>query len=731
MSLKPAYIDHAALAGAVPNAPPTQSHSLYVPSMHCAGCMSKIERHISAIPGVISARANLSRKEVQVLAEASLDGFILPGAMSDIGFAAELIDGSQRAPDDADDAKRLLKRLAVAGFGMMNVMLLSVSVWSGAEDATRQLLHLISALIAVPVLIYAAQPFFQNAFYALRVARLNMDVPISLAILMAAMISFYEAMTGGAHAYFDAALALTFFLLGGRYLDLLARKKARSAAAHLARLQTVTAHQILDDQVVDVAASSLRPGAIIEVRAGEHMPADGLVRRGQGDSDRSFLTGESAPVAIFVGSQVFAGEMNLNAVLEIEVTSAAADSVLRRFIDLVDLAERGRDTYRSLADRAAAFYAPLVHLLAALAFALWWGISGDIYLALTIAIAVLIITCPCALGLAVPAVMTTASGRLFAAGILLKSPTALERIAKIDTVIFDKTGTLTTGNFKIHSLDKWPKTDRALLRGLAKASNHPLARAISTALAKDALPSVPLDAVTEHPGRGISASYNGVSIRLGSAAWLQPDQPDNAKKRQLGFQIGDAAVHWLAFDEQLKPGLADMLSYIDQLGLRRILLTGDHEGAARTVANQLGFAAYHAAMTPTAKLDFVRRLQADGASVLMVGDGLNDTGSMAVADASIAPAQALDAARSAADVVLLGTNLQKLALLLATAKTARRRILQNFAAAGLYNLLAIPLAVSGIVTPLIAAIAMSASSITVILNAIRPYAQTRGERALK
>jgi len=720
MTTKPAAIDEP---GGMSNAAATAmtTHILHVPSMHCGGCLSKIERHMGALAGVASARANLSRKELRILAAPDLDSDVLKDAMAQIGFAAEITDLMHQPADDAEATKTLLKRLAVAGFGMMNVMLLSVSVWSGAEATTRHLLHLISALIALPVLIYAAQPFFVNAFSALKVARLNMDVPISVAILLAALASFYESLTGGTHAYFDAALALTFFLLGGRYLDLMARRKARSAAAQLAQMQAQTTRQIINGQPVEVAVNALQPGAIIEVRAGERVPADGIVKQGQSDSDRSFLTGESAPVQLCSGMPVFAGEISLNGVLKIEITSAPDDSVLRRFIDLVEVAERGRDRYRSLADRAAALYAPLVHILAVLAFALWWWLSGEIYHAITVAIAVLIITCPCALGLAVPAVMTTASGRLFASGILLKSPTALERIAKIDTVIFDKTGTLTTGHFKMASLSGWTKNNRALLQSLANASKHPLAKAVSDALADTSLPHFDLEEVTEHPGRGISARHNGITIRLGSARWLAADQPADTNIARLGFQIGDGPVKWLDFDEQLKPDLADVMAYLDRCGVRRILLTGDHPQAAKGVAEQLGFRSYHAGMTPNAKLTFVTDLQNSGASVLMIGDGLNDTGAMAAADASIAPSNALDAARTTADVVLLGTQLHKLPFLLTTAKTARRRILQNFIAAGLYNMVAIPLAFLGVVTPLIAAIAMSASSVTVILNAVRPY----------
>ena len=508
----------------------------------------------------------------------------------------------------------------------------------------------------------------------------------------------------------------------------MARQKARSAAAQLAHMQSATARQKQNGKIVDVPVKSLPAGARIVVRAGERIPCDGVVHKVQSDSNRSFLTGEAAPVGLCKGMAVFAGEISLNGVLEIDVTSTAEDSVLRRFIELVEVAERGRDHYRSLADRAASLYAPLVHILALAAFAFWWWYSGDVHLSLTIAIAVLIITCPCALGLAVPAVMTTASGRLFAAGILLKNATALERIAKIDTVVFDKTGTLTTGHFNAHSHAGWTVTERALLRGLASASQHPLAQALSRGLSQDTLLELPLDQVTEHPGCGISGIFDGKTIKLGNAKWLGQTTFENDPMRRLGFQIGWGKVTWLAFDEEIKPGVPEMLSYLDKAELRRILLTGDHENAADKMAQELGFSFCHAAMTPSEKLGFIADLRVGGAAVLMVGDGLNDTGAMAAANAAVAPASALDAARTTADVVLLGKNLQTLPLLLATAAVARRRILQNFVAAGLYNLVVVPLALTGVASPLIAAAAMSASSLTVILNALRLRVPTTSTR---
>ncbi len=697
-----------------------ETHLFHVPMMHCAGCMGKIELHLKTMPGVAMARVNLSRKEVKILSGPDLATGNLVEALAKIGFPAEEIDIGQLPSDEAASVGPMLKRLAVAGFGMMNVMLLSVAVWAGADATTRQFLHLISALVSLPILIYAAQPFLANAWQALRMTRLNMDVPISLAIILAALTSFYEAFDGHGHAYFDAALSLTFFLLAGRYLDLKSRQKARSAAAQLARMQSPTVRRKRNDTVTTIKLASIAPGMILVVRPGERVPVDGIVKKGITESDRSVLTGESLPLTLVPGTAVFAGEICINGVIEIEASTVAEESVLGQFIELVDIAERGRDRYSTLADRAAAVYAPLVHALAALAFGLWWWLSGDAYLALTIAIAVLIITCPCALGLAVPAVMTTVSGRLFSRGVLLKNATALERIASIDTVVFDKTGTLTTGRFTPACLHGLCDDEMAVLAAMAAASQHPLARAIVAAMPADAGATIELEAIREVPGSGVIARHNGHVVRVGKAGWINAATEKGPSYRRLGFHYGKRPIRWLNFDEEVLPDIAVMLAQLDRHGVKRILLTGDLGSAAAEMAERLGFGDFRAEMTPTQKLAFVKSLQDCGRHVLMVGDGLNDTGAMAAANASVAPATALDAVRTTADVVLLGDKLQALPLLLDTAQTAKRRVLQNFVVAALYNLVAVPLAFAGLVTPLLAAVAMSASSITVVLNAVRP-----------
>jgi Cu2+-exporting ATPase len=435
--------------------PETGRLALSLPTIHCQACISKVERALDAVPGVRSARVNLTLKRALVDAAPDVSADDLVAVLDGIGFEAHELDTAALQATQNDRAGReLLMRLAVAGFASMNVMLLSVAVWSGAEDATRDLFHWISAAITLPAITFCGQPFFRNAWAALSVGRLNMDVPITLAILLALATSLWETSLSGHHAYFDAALTLTFFLLAGRYLDHRTRAVARSAAQELAALEVPRAWRVASDGTsTEIQVAELALGDLVLVRPGGRMPVDGIIETGRSELDRSLLTGETVPVFAEPGQSVSAGEVNLTGPLTIRATAVGQDTSLHRMADLVAIAESGRSRYTSLADAAAKLYAPGVHILSALSFLGWLLWSGDLRMALNIAAAVLIITCPCALGLAVPAVTTAASGRLFRKGLLIKHATALERLAEVDTVVFDKTGTLTEGTPVLTNLD--------------------------------------------------------------------------------------------------------------------------------------------------------------------------------------------------------------------------------------------------------------------------------------
>ena len=691
--------------------------ALSLPTIHCAACISKIEKALNAHPGVTSARVNLTLKRASIDAAPGITAQDMAALVDGLGYEAHELDaGTLNATANDKAGRELLMRLAVAGFASMNVMLLSISVWAGAEAATRDMFHWISAAIALPAIAFSGVPFFRNAAGALRHGRLNMDVPISLAILLAIVTSLWETALSGEHAYFDAALALTFFLLAGRYLDHRTRAIARSAAEELTALEVPRATRLRDGGEEQVNVAELAVGELVRVRPGGRMPVDGEIVAGMSELDRSLLTGETLPVLAEPGQGVSAGEVNLTGPLIIRATAVGADTSLHRMADLVALAESGRSRYTSLADKAAKLYAPGVHILSALAFVGWYIHTWDMRTALNVAAAVLIITCPCALGLAVPAVTTAASGRLFRRGMLIKHETALERLAQVDTVVFDKTGTLTAGPPVLTNLKDLPRDAVEVALALAVGSSHPLARAITQAAREAGFAPADVADITEVPGYGTKGICNGQEVRLGRASWTGGDA---CAQTATYLKVGVGAPVAFLFRDRLRDGAEAAVQALIDSGRQVYLISGDTTPAVEALATRLGIAHWMAEALPADKSARIRALTEAGAKVLMVGDGLNDTAALAAAHVSISPASALDAARVASDIVLLGGDLSPIAAACNTARSATRRIAENFRIATIYNVIAVPLAVAGLATPLIAALAMSLSSITVSLNALR------------
>ena len=707
----------AAPEPAAPPAPTEARLMLSLPGAHCAACIATVERGLERLPGVRSARVNLTLRRVLVEADPTVTAEALIPELARLGYEAHELDASVLSVTDADRQGRdLLMRMGVAGFAMMNVMLLSVAVWSGATDATRDLFHWISGMIAIPTVAFAGQPFFRSAWASLKARRLGMDVPISLALILASSISAFETWASGHHAYFDAAVMLCFFLLAGRYLDHRTRTAARSAAQELAALGVPRATRLTPAAEEVVPVADLRPGDLIRVRPGGRIPADGTVVEGTSELDRSLLTGETLPVRAGPDSAVSAGEVNLTGPLTLRVTAAGRDSSLARMADLVAVAESSRNRYTTIADRAARAYSPLVHLLSFAAFGWWmWATGGDVRFAVNISAAVLIITCPCALGLAVPAVVTAASGRLFRRGLLVKSGSALERLAEVDTVVFDKTGTLTMGAPEPRGLDTIPPADLAVAAALAEGSAHPLAASLARAARAAGVRPAPVEDVREVPGEGVEGRLHGRTVRLGRAAWTGA-VPVAETATYLFTPAGTRAI---AFADRLRPGAAEVVAALQAKGLSVHLLSGDGAAPVADIAERLAIPHWQADTRPEGKAAAVAALAAAGRRVLMVGDGLNDTAALAAAHVSVSPASALDAARTASDIVLLGQDLSPVALAVETARVARRRMKQNLWISTAYNIVAVPVALAGFATPLLAAIAMSTSSITVGLNALR------------
>ena len=689
---------------------------LHLPDIHCAACIAAVEDGLAAVAGVRDVRVNLTQKRAFVSARPDVDTATLIEALARRGQRAQELDASPLAGQSAV-GRDLLMRIGVAGFAMMNVMLLSVAVWAGAADSTRHVFHLISAMIALPAVLFSARPFLVSALRVLRVGRTNMDVPISLAIGLSAAVSLAGALGFSDRAsWFDAALALTFFLLVGRYLDHLGRYAAKSAAADLAALAAPQAVLIRDGRDEIVRAERLVPGDVVRVTPGSRIPADGIILEGRSDLDCAALTGETAADLRTEGDLVAAGELNLTVPLILRCTRAGTDTTLRRLADLISNAEMQKSRYAGVADRAARLYAPVVHLLGLAAFAGWWWASGDAGRALEVAISVLVITCPCALALAVPAVSTVTTARLFRMGLLVKSRTALERLSEIDEVVFDKTGTLTTGTPELQNAPS--DRDLALAAGLAVGSAHPLSRAICAAARLRGLRPAVVEEAREVAGFGVEAALDGQRVCLGRPEWVAPRQPA-PEAAEVWLDAGSGAPAVFRFAEALRPDAAACVAALRADGIDVALLSGDAPQAVARIATALDLTEAQARVTPEGKAAWLQARTAAGRRVLMVGDGLNDTGALAVAHASLAPASALDAARTLADVVLLSDSLMPIRDALVQSRQARRRMGQNMALALGYNLISVPLALAGLATPLIAAIAMSTSSVTVSANAMR------------
>ncbi len=696
-----------------PAAPAAASETtvLVVPGMHCGGCMAKVERALGAVPGVSAARVNLTAKQVRAEHGPQVEAAALIAALDAVGFASQpRKDDLAKAPSAV---KPLLAPLGVAAFACMNVMLLSVSVWSGAEGSTRSLFHWISALIGIPAIAYSGTPFFRSAWAVLKRARTNMDVPISIGIVLATSLSAYETLTGGHDAYFDGVLMLILFLLAGRTLDAMMRDRARAGVDALLNLAAPGASVIsADGRLQWIASADLAPGMVMRIAAGERLAADGEIIGGASAFDQSLLTGESAPVAAGIGTPVHAGTLNLDAPVDVRVTAAGADTSLAEIARLMDAAEQPRSVYVRIADRASRLYAPAVHTLAALSFAGWMIAGAGFYQSTVIAIAVLIITCPCALGLAVPVAQVVASGALMREGIMVKDGSAIERLATVDRVLLDKTGSLTLGRPEpdpaaITALDD---SAASVALGLASHSRHPHSRSIEAALLAKGFRAAPVQGVAETAGIGLSGSWSGHRVSLGRS--------DCADGMSTTLRIEGRPDLLIPFKDQLRPDADAALARLKTMGLEVSLLSGDNAAAVADVARGVGLFA-QAAASPAAKRDAISALQAQGRKVLMVGDGLNDGPALAAANASIAPGSASDVGRQAADLVFLGESLLALPRAVIAARRTMRVVRQNFALAIGYNVLAVPLAIAGYVNPMIAAAAMSGSSLVVVANSLR------------
>ncbi len=704
----------------------TSHLDLAIEGIDCAACIDEIEGGLCQLPGIVDARLNYTNHRLAVQWQ---EGAVSPASILDelqgLGYRAHPYQARLVEEEETRRAKWLMKCLAVAGFASMNIMLLAVSVWSGnATDITpetRDFFHWLAAFIALPAVAYSGQPFFRSALGALKARRTNMDVPITIGILLALVMSVIETINHSEHTYFDSVVMLLFFLLCGRYLDQAMRRKTRAVAGNLAALKAEVAHRINEaGEPVLVPTAALKPGDKVLVRPGERIAVDGVILSGASEVDESLVTGETERRQAVAGSNVYAGSMNFNGTLTLRVTAAGSGTLLDEVERLLETASAAKSRYVQLADKVARRYAPVVHLTAALTAIAWVALGSSPHDAVITAVAVLIITCPCALALAVPVVQVVASGALFRSNVFLNSGDALERLADADTIVFDKTGTLTLPEMRVANAKSIRSDLLEAAARLALSSHHPLAAAV----AHEARNRRPFENAIEEAGQGVRAIVDGVELRIGSCAFC--DAVDLATEASasatdasmIAFSCGDERAILLV-RQALRPDALATVKALRDLGVDCRILSGDRPEAVAPIAASLGIADWRGGAKPADKIAALEQLKASDRKVIMVGDGLNDAPALAAADVSISPITAADLTQAHADAVFLGERLSPVLDTLVIARRARRLMRQNLLIALVYNLFAVPLAFLGYVTPLVAALAMSGSSSIVTLNALR------------
>ena len=706
---------------------------LAVEGVSCAGCMSKIERGLSALPNVTLARVNLTDRRVALeWKQGTLDPARFIDRLAELGYKAYPFEPVRAEAEETEQASFLLRCLGVAAFAAMNVMMLSVPVWSGNVSdmipEQRDFFHWLSAVIALPAAAYSGQPFFRSAWRALKARSTNMDVPISIGIVLALAMSVAETIHHAEHAYFDAALMLITFLVAGRYLDQSMRRKTRAVAGNLAALKAETATKFTGaDEISVVPIAAIAPGDIVLLRPGERCAVDGSVIEGRSRIDQSLITGETLPVTAEPGTAVYAGTLNLSGALRVRVAAAAEGTLLAEIARLLDNAVQSRSRYVQLADRASRLYAPVVHATALLTMLGWVAFGASWHDAIVTAIAVLIITCPCALGLAIPAVQTVASGAMFRAGVLLNSGDAIERLAEVDRVVFDKTGTLTLPELDVTNAAAVPPAEFALAGRLALSSHHPVAQAVARAAGA----RQPLAGIEEVPGQGVRGTLGGVEVRLGRPSFCDADRPaheilsSDPEASVVAFRHGEAC-HVFAVRQRLRADAAEAVARLMQAGIAVEILSGDREPAVEHAAGLLGIPEWRAGVTPAEKIARIEELKRQGYKVMMVGDGMNDAPALAAAHVSMSPVSATHLSQATADLVFLGDRLAPVTAAIGYSRKALLLMRQNLWLAAGYNFFAVPLAIAGLATPLVAAAAMSGSSLIVILNALRAHRSVKG-----
>ena len=705
--------------------------ALNINNIRCGGCVQRCEQGLhKAQPAVQDFQINLTTRRAVVIwdpQQTQLSAILQ--SLADIGYPAYPYDREQQESQHKKERHTMLKRLAVAGFGMMQVMMFAVALYAGdfqdMETGIRDFIRWMSLLIAIPVVLYAAQPFFRNAWAGLKRGQPGMDVPVALAIGGAFLASCHATISGSGEVYFDSVSMFTFLLLLGRFLEMSVRAKAAAACEDLAQLLPVSATRLDGGQQTAVPIAELKRGDIVLVRPGETIPADGRVMSGLSSVNEAMLSGESLPQSKSEHDRVIGGTVNLESPLTIAIESIGPDTVLSAMTRLLNRAQLEKPRLARLADRVASWFVIALLVVAAGVFLWWWQIAPE--RAFWVTLAVLVVTCPCALSLATPAALTAATGALTRLGVLTTRGHALETLARVNHIVFDKTGTLTYGKLRLEEIvlsNSRLDTQHclAIAAALEAQSEHPIAKALLKAADSSDCASLSAEQIKATPGQGVEGAIAGQRYRIGRLGFIAPDNTleintDGSTLVALGDAHELLAVFKLS--DEIRPQAAQTIADLRDLGVRVNILSGDGPAAVSKAAHALGISDYGWSLTPEEKLQRVQALQDKGAILAMVGDGVNDSLVLARAQISIAMGSGTDIARSNADMVLMSEQLSHVHTSIVTARRTLKIIRQNLTWALGYNAIALPLAAAGVIAPWMAAIGMSASSLIVVLNALR------------
>lgn len=704
--------------------------ALILEGIVCAACVWLNERHVKALPGVLDFTVNYSTHRARVRWDNKrIHLSKILESISAIGYHAHPFDPGRQEQLYRQEKKRALRRLAVAGLGMMQVMMLAVALYAGAyegmSEGLRGFLRWVSLLITTPVILYSARTFFTSAWRDLKRRQLGMDVPVALAIGAAFLASAWSTLRGTGEIYFDSVTMFTFFLLAGRFLEMGARHRAGQAAEELVKLLPATAVRLTATGEERVPAADLVCGDRVLIRPGDSVPADGRVVEGRSSVDESLLTGESLPQMRRQGDLLVGGTVNNESPLIMCIEQVGEDTVLSAIVRLLDRAQTEKPRLARTADRVAGWFVGALLLVAA-AVAGWWWLHDPVH-AFAVTLSVLVVTCPCALSLATPAAVTAATGALTRLGVLTTRGHALETLARASHVIFDKTGTLTEGRLRMERVELLGTVGQTdclqLAAALEQRSEHPIAKA----LCSETDSGLQAEDVTAQAGLGIEGWIGGQRYRIGTPGFVMELQGSstssekNHREGRTGVLMGNdqGALAHFVFADRLRDNAAETVQRLKNLGLEVELLSGDEAGAVQAVAGELGIDRFQSRCRPDDKLERIRVLQQQGAVVAMVGDGVNDAPVLAGAQVSLAMGSGTQLAHASADMVLLSEQLPHLVAAIRTSRRTLAVIRQNLAWALVYNVIALPLAAAGWIAPWMAAIGMSTSSLVVVINALR------------